>query len=315
MTGLDRQRVLPYNSSMYSYIDSFINYLQAERNASGHTLKNYQNDLLQGLGFFARLGGKEEERIGPDDVDFAAVRAYLADLSKKGYARATINRKIASWRSFFRYLSREGLVFANPWRRVSHLRLRRRLPAFLYEEDCRLLVESPRKDGVLALRDRALLETLYAAGLRVGELVGLDLEDLDLPAQMVRVSGKGKKERIVPIGLPAKEALEIYLRKGRPVLAARGNPGKAVFLNCFGGRLSSRGVRKIVAGYAGSCGLSRLNPHMLRHSFATHLLDGGADLRVVQELLGHARLSTTQIYTHVTREKLKQVYKRTHPRA
>ncbi|MGQ9824259.1 MAG: tyrosine recombinase XerC [Desulfotomaculales bacterium] len=313
--GLDSRRVVSYNIAMYFYIDSFINYLQAEKNASRHTVKSYLDDLHQGLDFFARLSGKEKENLGPDDINYAAVRSYLAALSKKGFARSTVNRKLASWRAFYRFLSRENLTSANPWRRVKYLRLRKRLPAFLFEEDCHLLVESPRGTGALALRDRALLELFYAAGLRVGELVSLNVEDLDLPAKTLRLVGKGKKERIVPFGAPAKEALVNYLGRGRPLLEAKGKPEKALFLNCFGGRLSCRGVQKIVARHARSCGLGHRNPHMLRHSFATHLLDGGADLRVVQELLGHSRLSTTQIYTHVTREKLKQVYQKTHPRA
>lgn len=301
---------------MYSSIDSFINYLQAEKNASAHTLLNYQKDLFQGLAFFASLLSKEETSLKPGDVDYAAVRAYLAGLSSQGLARSTINRKLAAWRSFFRYLSREGGVPDNPWARTGHLRMSKHLPSFLFEDDCRHLVEAPRQLSILALRDRALLETLYGAGIRVSELVGLNLEDLDLSTQLIKLRGKGRKERIVPIGVPAREALRNYLRSGRPVLAEKGNPGRALFLNCFGNRLTTRGVQKIIAKYAGHCGLGRrVSPHMLRHSFATHLLDRGADIRAVQELLGHARLSTTQIYTHVTREKLRQVYLKSHPRA
>ncbi len=301
---------------MYSHIDSFVNYLQVEKNASAHTFKNYQNDLWQGLEFFARLLNKEETNLQPFDIDHAAARAYLAGLRSQGLARATINRKLAAWRSFFRFLSREGVVPDNPWTRVSHLRLQKRLPSFLFEDDCRLLVEAPRELSALAWRDRALLETFYAAGVRVSELVGLNLDDVDLAARFLRVLGKGKKERMVPFGVPAKDALQNYLSKGRPVLAGRGNPGPALFLNCFGSRLSARGVYKIVAKYIQRSGLERrVSPHTLRHSFATHLLDRGADIRSVQELLGHARLSTTQVYTHVTTERLKQVYRKSHPRA
>lgn len=301
---------------MYSYIDNFINYLQVEKNASAHTLESYQNDLFQGLEFFAALLKKEETGLQPGDIDYAAARAYLAGLSSRGLARTTINRKLAAWRSFFRYLSREGAAPENPWARTNHLRLKKRLPAFLFEDDCRLLVEAPAGLSALAFRDRALLETLYAAGVRVGELVRLDLGDLDLPGRLVRLLGKGKKERIVPIGVPARDALQNYLHRGRPVLAQKGNPGRALFLNCFGNRLSTRGVQKIIEKYIHLCGLGRrISPHMFRHSFATHLLDRGADLRAVQELLGHARLSTTQIYTHVTRERLKKVYQKSHPRA
>ncbi|MCL6448840.1 MAG: tyrosine recombinase XerC [Armatimonadetes bacterium] len=301
---------------MYSYIDNFINYLQVEKNASGHTLESYQRDLFQGLDFFAKLLKKKETDLLPGDLDYAAARAYLAALSSRGLARTTINRKLAAWRSFFRFLSREGAAPENPWARTSHLRLKKRLPAFLFEDDCRLLVEAPAEPNPLALRNRALLETLYAAGMRVGELVRLDLSDLDLQGRLIRLLGKGKKERLAPIGIPARDALQNYLDKGRPVLAEKGNPGQALFLNCFGNRLSIRGVQKIIEKYTHLCGLGRrVSPHMFRHSFATHLLDRGADIRAVQEFLGHARLSTTQIYTHVTRERLKQVYRKSHPRA
>ena len=301
---------------MYSYIDNFINYLQVEKNASAHTLESYQNDLFQGLEFFAELLEKSETGLQPGDIDYPAVRAYLAALNKKGLARPTINRKLAAWRSFYRFLSREGTAPANPWARTSHLRAKKRLPSFLFEDDCRQLVEAPAGENALDLRNRALLETIYAAGVRVGELARLDLDDLDLPGRQLRVLGKGKKERLAPIGIPARDALQLYLDRGRPVLAAKGNPGRALFLNCFGNRLSVRGVQKIIAGYACLSGLGRrVSPHMFRHSFATHLLDRGADIRAVQELLGHARLSTTQIYTHVTRERLKQVYRKSHPRA
>ena len=301
---------------MYAQIDSFINYLQVEKNASAHTLESYQNDLFQGLDYFRHLLKRQDLSIKPDDIDYAVARAYLASLRNQGFARTTINRKLAAWRSFYRFLSREGVVSGNPWARLKHLRIKKRLPSYLFEDDCALLVEAPRELNALALRDRALLETLYAAGARVSELVALDLNDLDLSTQLIRLLGKGKKERIIPIGVYAREALQNYLSKGRLVLAKKGNPGQALFLNCFGSRLSARGVQKIIEKYRQRCGLGRcVYPHMLRHSYATHLLDGGADIRAVQELLGHARLSTTQIYTHVTREKLKQVYLKNHPRA
>ena len=302
---------------MYTYIDIFINYLQAEKNVSKHTLESYQRDLFQGVDFFAHLLGKKDAHIKPEDINYPLVRDYLSKLHRDRLARTSINRKLASWRSFFRFLCREGIITGNPLARVNSLRLEKRLPSFLFEEDCRTLVETPSKNDLLDLRDRALLETLYASGMRVSELVNLNTGELDLSVRYIRLLGKRGKERIVPVGFPAAESLQRYLDAGRPLLAARGKPaGQAVFLNKYGNRLSARGVRKIINKHVRlSCLGRHVNPHMMRHSFATHLLDGGADIRVVQELLGHARLSTTQIYTHVTREKLKQVYQQAHPRA
>jgi len=301
---------------MYPYIDSFINYLLVEKNASMHTLKNYQNDLFDGLDFFTSLYHRQDTEIKPEEIDYAAVRAYLAWLRKKGRAKVTINRRLAAWRSFFRYLCRENVLTGNPWARANHLRLGKRLPSFLFEDECRLLIEDSKGSDPLAIRDRALLETLYATGVRVSELVGLDMPDLDLPARFIRLMGKGKKERLAPLGVPAVEALDRYLREARPDLARRGKPSQALFLNFFGGRLSVRGVQKIIAKRIRLTGFGRhVSPHMLRHSFATHLLDRGADIRAVQELLGHVTLSSTQIYTHMTRERLKKVYLKNHPRA
>ncbi|MBE3587006.1 MAG: tyrosine recombinase XerC [Thermoanaerobacteraceae bacterium] len=300
---------------MYSHVDSFIYYLQLEKNASPHTLDNYQRDLFDGLDFFARKLGRPDNQIRPGDIDRSLFRAYLADLQSRGLSRATRARRLAVWRSFFRYLSREEVVPVNPLQGISSPRAEKRLPRFLFVDQCRVLVEAPRGNTPLALRDRALLETLYASGIRVGELVGLNLEDLDLSGGSLRVAGKGARERVAPLGTFAVRALEKYLAAGRPALAG-GKPGRAVFLNYRGGRLSARGVRKIIDKYISQLSLHcRVSPHMLRHSFATHLLDNGADLRAVQELLGHVRLSTTQIYTHVTREKLREVYRRAHPRA
>lgn len=300
---------------MYPYIDSFLYYLQLEKNASHHTLENYQRDLFQGLDFFARILEKPDHRILPADINRSLLRAYLADLQARGVSRATIARKLAAWRSFFRYLTREEVVPANPLSHFSSPKMERKLPRFLFADECRALVEAPPDNTPLGRRDRALLETLYAGGIRVSELVFLNLSDLDLFGAYLRVAGKGSRERMVPIGSCAVEALKNYLFTGRPALAT-GDSGDAVFLNYQGRRLSVRGVRKIIDKYVNQLCLERqVSPHMLRHSFATHLLDNGADLRAVQELLGHVRLSTTQIYTHVTRERLKEVYSRAHPRA
>ncbi|OAT83583.1 tyrosine recombinase XerC [Desulfotomaculum copahuensis] len=300
---------------MYSYIDSFIYYLQLEKNASPHTLDNYQRDLFQGLDFFARVRHKEDSRLEPAEIDHLLMRSYLGELQSQGLSRRSIARKLAAWRSFFRYLSREGVVPASPLTRLSSPRLEKKLPRFLFPDQCRALVEAPDTGTPLGSRDRALLETLYAGGMRVGELVSLDLDDLELTRGHLRVAGKGARERLAPLGSFAIAALRDYLLGGRPALAVPGSE-RAVFLNYRGGRLSVRGVRKIINKYVKQLSLEgRVSPHTLRHSFATHLLDNGADLRAVQELLGHVRLSTTQIYTHVTRERLKEVYRRAHPRA
>ncbi|MBE3585017.1 tyrosine recombinase XerC [Desulfofundulus thermocisternus] len=300
---------------MYPYIDGFLYYLQLEKNVSPHTLDNYQRDLFQGLDFFSCLLGKPDHRLLPGDISRQHLRAFAAHLQSCGFARATVARKLATWRSFFRYLTREEVLPASPAASLSSPKIERRLPRFLFADECRVLVEAPPVDTPLGLRDRALLETLYASGMRVGELVALNLGDLDLGRAFIRVAGKGARERLLPIGACAVQALENYLEKGRPALVSAGS-GEALFLNYRGRRLSARGVRKIIDKYVRQVSLDRrVSPHMLRHSFATHLLDNGADLRAVQELLGHVSLSTTQIYTHVTRERLKEVYRRAHPRA
>lgn len=301
---------------MYLYIDNFINYLRVERNASEYTLSNYQHDLFQGVDFFGRLLKKKDAQLMPEDINYGLVRAFLTEMHRNGLARTTINRKLASWRSFFRFLYREGKVSNNLLVRMNYLRTEKRLPSFLFEEDCRELVETSVKNDPLGLRDRALFEILYASGIRVSELVNLDIEDIDLQARSLRVLGKGRKERMTPFGIPAAESLRFYFDAGRPQLVNRMEEERAVFLNRFGHRLSTRGVRKIIDKHVRLYRLGRhVTPHMIRHSFATHLLDNGADIRTVQELLGHVRLSTTQVYTHVTGEKLRRVYEQTHPRA
>lgn len=299
---------------MYHLIDGFLAYLSAERQASRHTVQAYQRDLFAGVDFFARELGKPDHRLAAADIEPGLFRCYLASLGQAGLARTTIARKVAAWRSFFRYLIRENAVEQNPLSGLSAPRLRRRLPGILYPEEVGRLVELP-DNTPRGLRDRALLETLYAAGLRISELTGLDLRDLDLDRGYVRVLGKGNRERRVPLGRAAVRALGRYLAEGRPELVRAGRTPDAVFLNCRGGRLSVRGARLVFTGY-----LKRLapdqqaGPHLLRHCFATHLLDAGADLRAVQELLGHARLSTTQIYTRVSVDRLQEVYQRAHPR-
>lgn len=299
---------------MYSYIDNFIYYLETERNYSHHTVVNYRRDLFHGIDFFAGALGKKDSDLMPSDLDMKLVRAYLGDLFYSGLAKSSISRRLAAWRSFYRYLGREGLVDRNPLKRVSSLKPEKRLPHFLFKEDCAALIESTGDGFPLALRDRALLEVLYATGIRVGELVTLDLKDSNPGGGELLVMGKGSRERVVPMGRWAVDALYSYLDTGRPRLV-RDTEERALFVNFRGGRLTDRGVRKIIKKYVSRMGIQNtVSPHTMRHSFATHMLDNGADLRAVQEMLGHKNLSTTQIYTHLTKERLRQVYLNSHPR-
>ncbi len=304
---------------MYSHIDNFLIYLQVEKNASPRTIESYQKDLFDGLDFFSPLLEKGDQDITPQEIDHRIFRHYLAHQRKRGLARATVARRLAAWRSFYKYLLREKIIVENDLSRVLSPKLEKRLPRFLYEGEAAILVEAPDLGQPLGVRDRALLEVLYGGGLRINELTQLDLWDLDLGAGYVRVTGKRTKERLVPLGTQAVKALRNYLSGARLVLLSNAPEKKinnAVFLNRWGTRLSARGTRKILNKYARQINLERgISPHTMRHSFATHLLNAGADLRSVQELLGHTRLSSTQIYTHVTSERLKQVYRKAHPRA
>ncbi|MFC2060431.1 tyrosine recombinase XerC [Chloroflexota bacterium] len=297
---------------MQETFDKYINYLEAERNASPYTVRNYTTDLL---GFFQFLG---EKGVGSlNEVDKHVLRDYLAHVLEQGFVKASIARKLSAIRSFYRYLVREEIMSTNPSATTSSPKLDRRLPSFLTTDEMGRLIEIPDLSTPKGQRDRALLELLYASGIRVSELVHLNLEQVDLGSREIRVRGKGSKERMVLMGQPAAEALSTYLRQGRPMLfGTKIRMTNAVFINYYGGRLTERGVQKIVAKYAKKAGLDkRVHPHMLRHTFATHLLDGGADLRVVQELLGHASLSSTQIYTHVTQSQARKVYLSAHPMA
>jgi len=300
---------------IYHYVDSFMAYLRVERGASPRTLEAYRSDLFQGIDFLARELQKDDAALQPGDVDHLLFRRYLAHLGQAGLARSSIGRKVAAWRSFYRFLARENIVPANPLGRVQGPKQMKKLPPTLYPDEVKAVIEAPG-DTPAGLRDRAFLETLYAGGIRVSELVGLDLGDLDLAAGFIRVLGKGNKERIVPLGSYAVRALKKYLDDGRPLLLEGGKDETAVFLNYRGGRLTVRGVRKILNKYLDQLARERnISPHTFRHCFATHLLNAGADLRAVQELLGHARLSTTQIYTRVTADRLQEVYRKAHPRS
>ena len=285
-------------------VAAFLRYLAAERAASPHTIRGYRADLLDCVGFL------ERRRLGAlPDADARVVRGYLADLHDRGLARTSIARRLATLRSFFRFLVRRGRARVNPAREVRTPSLPGRLPAHLPSDQSEALFREPAGDAEADRRDRAVLEVLYAAGVRVAELAGLDVESVDLREGSVRVLGKGRKERIVPLGRKAVEALETYLG---PRSGGRG----ALFRNTRGGRLTVRSLHRIVRTRARAAGLAgRVTPHTLRHTFATHLLDAGADLRLIQELLGHARLATTQRYTHVSAERLAKVYDGAHPRA
>ncbi len=289
---------------MTSYLDRFFKYLSAEKNASAHTLSNYRRDLDQFVSF---MGKNDQDLLSIHHFD---VRRFLGDLQKKEYARASILRKVAAVKSFFKYLWREGIIQENPLASLSSPKKQRSLPSFMTIEEVQRMLEAPDKSDWLGLRDQAILELLYSTGIRVSELVGLNVEEIDFGTELVKVRGKGKKERIVPLGRIAIKTLRNYL------MARQDKRTQALFINKNKGRLTSRSVERLVLKYGRSAGVSKkVTPHTFRHSCATHLLDRGADLRSVQEILGHANLSTTQIYTHVTAEKLKKIYDQAHPRA
>ncbi len=286
---------------MLRYIDKFISYLEIEKNYSNHTLLNYKIDLEDFLEFV--------DDVDIDKIDYLFLRKFFAELRARKYKPRTLSRKLSSLRSFFSFLHREGHIKKNPAVLLMSPKLDKPLPKFLSEEDMLQLIKTPRCDGIPGKRDRAIIETLYSAGLRVSELVSLNLDSVDLIGNIIKVAGKGKKERLVPIGEKAVEAIHDYLNH-------RKIQSNVLFLNKSKTRLSARSVRNILNKhiYATSV-LINVSPHVLRHSFATHLLNRGADLRSVQELLGHMSLSTTQIYTHVTTDRLKKVYDKAHPRA
>jgi len=334
---------------MLEQMEAFLSYLQAERASSPHTLKNYASDLQQFRSFLRKNGlarakpilseacpepcrriegpvvsGVErgdtwQQAIDLAEIDVLTVRAFIADLHANGIARSSIARKLATLRSFFRYLCREAVVQANPAKLVSTPKLPTRLPPHLSVDEVDRLLAAPAGHDARGARDRAILELFYASGIRLSELIGLDVPHLDLREGLVKVKGKGNRERIVPIGSKAIAALRRYLdRRGELIPASkRGRLApQALFLNRLGGRLSTRSVARILLTYLKRSGLGpKITPHGLRHSYATHLLEAGADLRAIQELLGHSRLSTTQRYTHVNLDHLMAVYDKAHPRA
>jgi tyrosine recombinase XerC len=301
---------------MQEVFNKYIRYLEAERNASAYTVRNYTTDLYGSKnvkGFFTFL--KEKGIDSLDKVDRSVLRSYLSYLVEQGIVKASIARKLSAIRSFYRYLVREEILPASPIEKAASPKLDKRLPSFLTLDEVERLLNTPDLSTPQGQRDRALLELLYASGLRVSELVSLNLNQINLDTNEIRVWGKGSKERVVLMGKPATEALRNYLRQSRPRLLGE-KRNNAIFLNRYGQRIPERRVQKMLEDYAARAGIGkRVHPHMLRHTFATHLLDGGADLRVVQELLGHAQLSSTQIYTHVTKSQARKVYLSAHPMA
>jgi integrase/recombinase XerC len=285
------------------YIEKFIRYLDLEKGVSSHTVRAYRRDLDE----FAESVGDM-----PNSLDVIDIRGFIAAQIQKGLNRTTVSRRLSSIRSFFKFLYREGYMKTNPAKLVSNPKVPKRLPRFLSVDDVFSLVEKPQGIGFIPVRDRAILELLYSSGLRVSELSGINTDDMNLKESLVKIRGKGKKERIVPIGSKALDAMKSYIVER--MLLKRNE--EALFLNRTGKRLTERGVRRIVVKYARAIALhGRIGPHTLRHSFASHLLQGGADLRVIQELLGHSSLSTTQKYTHLDITHLMDVYDKAHPLA
>ncbi|MBS0152095.1 MAG: tyrosine recombinase XerC [Nitrospira sp.] len=298
---------------MEDTIKAFVMYLQVEQNASPETIRNYRSDLQQ-LTEFLRRTKKDALPIRVETISSDDIRAHLHSLDRRGEKAASLARKLACLRSFFRFLLREELVQTNPTETLRSPRLPKRLPRVLTKDDAAALMTFPTGLSPLSLRDRALLETMYSTGARVSEVVGINLNDLDEADGIVSVKGKGRKERLVPIGDVALQAIREYRRSLKPTPRNR-HPASPMFLNHRGGRLTTRSVAKMVARYSSRLVSGAVSPHALRHSYATHLLDEGADLRSIQELLGHASLSTTQKYTHVAMDQLLAVYDRAHPRA
>ena len=301
---------------MKKHIRTFLEYIEKERGFSEHTVAAYRRDLFQFAEFLKEELGLEEVRA--KDVDRLGIRHFLGTLSRERYAKKSVARKLASIRSFLKYLCREGVLERNPALSVVSPKLEQKLPFFLNVDQANRAMERVFRDDAYGFRDRAILEVLYGTGIRLGELVGLNRTSVDLLGEVIRVRGKGGKDRIVPLGREAVRALRSYLIRREEFLSSEIgiSEEEALFLNRYGGRLSGRSVQNLVEKYLSDVAeAGKVSPHALRHSFATHLLDAGADLMAVKELLGHTSLSTTQVYTHVTAERLRKVYDQAHPRA
>lgn len=312
-------------SALRELFDRYTVYLEVEKSVSTHTLRNYCSDLHQFFSFVERPTEQAEPRqVDVTQISHHVIQAFLSALYRQ-HTKSSISRKLSALKSFFRFLLREAVIDQDPTLHLSSPKQDHPLPTYLPVDDMFRLLDAPAPDTPAELRDRAILEVLYSCGLRVSELTGLNWEDIDPNLEVLRVKGKGQKERIVPIGRTALDALQRYraeipalLGKNYQLASHNVSTGDAgpVFLNQRGGRLTPRSVARLVASYAKQCGLAhKISPHALRHTFATHLLDAGADLRAIQELLGHSSLSTTQRYTHVNLDRLTQVYDKAHPRA
>ena len=300
-------------------LEEFLEHLALNENASAHTVRAYESDLSQFLTFLAAHTGRKRIDLAPDDFSHLNIRAFLGDLQKRGNSRSSAARKLAALRTFARYLRREGVIEGDPASLVGTPKREQRLPAHLGEGEMVQLLDMPDTGHPLGRRDKAILELFYASGLRLSELVGLDVDDVNLSSRIVRVLGKGRKERLVPFNKTAEAALRQWMKDWSALAlppAPKRKRADPLFLNYQGGRLSTRSVDRIVRKYVAQCSTRfGISPHALRHSFATHLLQRGADLRAIQELLGHARLSTTQRYTHVNAAQLLEAYKKSHPKA
>ena len=307
---------------MRDHLKSFLAYLRLNRHLSPHTVRAYESDVTQYLAFVASETGKKMSQLGPADLDMLSVRAHVAGLNSAGKARASVARKLSGLKTFVRYLRREEVIDHDPTATAVAPKRDHTIPVFLSEPEITRLIETPNTGDPLGRRDRAILELFYASGLRLSELVAIDLEDVNLTGRMVRVMGKGRKERLLPFNQSAAAAIRAWL-KDRAQLRALGKRQKAegkvhdpLFVNYRGTRLTDRSVDRLLRKYVAQCSTRMgISPHALRHSFATHLLQRGADLRAIQELLGHAALSTTQRYTHVNAAQLIDVYRKSHPRA
>jgi integrase/recombinase XerC len=305
---------------MQEYMSRFGDHLKYERNVSAHTLRNYMSDLEQFYDYLCPVDSNGNRRsVEVRQIDHITIREYLAMLYREKKKKTSIARKLATLRTFFKFLCREQVLEMNPARLVSSPRLEKKLPKVLSVDDVIRFIETPDTETVLGKRDRAILELLYGTGIRVAELAGINLDDLDFKHESIRVRGKRRKERIVPFGSKAKEALQAYLGVRGELLVEAPEDQRdpmALFMNYQGTRITTRSVGRMIDKYVTECAMAHdISPHSLRHSFATHLLSAGADLRAIQELLGHARLSTTQIYTQVSMEKLMEVYDKAHPKA
>ncbi len=296
---------------MENYIDQFLEYLEIERNYSQNTVASYRIDL-QG---FRKFLLNTSDSVSVDEIDHLMIRSYLANMQERQLARSTVLRRLSSLRSFFRYLCRRGHLEIDPMAVLATPKVQRRLPEFLELSEVEALLSAPDLNTIVGLRDQAVMELLYSTGMRVSELLALNLTDLDRQNAVVKVRGKGKKERILPVGRTAMSVLDSYLARRHELGADK--PSQAIFLSQRGNRIpDAKGIRRRIEKYSNHAGIrKKITPHTFRHTFATHMLNAGADLRSVQELLGHASLSTTQIYTHVTADRLRKVYKKAHPRA